>query len=64
MAAIDVSALVQDVSLLPDSVNAMEGSAVVTGVRDPIEESFTVVLDSGRMARCSLPPVYRHPVGG
>jgi len=48
------------------SPDAMEGSSppvTITGIRDPLGDSFTVSLDSGRTLRCSLPQLYRHPVG-
>jgi len=47
------------------SPDAMEGSSppvTITGIRDPLGDSFTVSLDSGRTLRCSLPLLYRHPV--
>lgn len=37
--------------------------AVINSIRDPIEDSFAVVLNSGRMLRCCLQPFDRHPIG-
>lgn len=33
----------------------------VTKLRDPVDSSFTVILNNGRMVRCSVPPLLRHP---
>ena len=40
-----------------DKVDAMDSSIAtsVTGIRGPLGNSFTVILNSGQMLRCSLP---------
>ncbi len=38
-------------------------SSAVSGIRDPLNETFTVVLSSGEMFRCSVLQLFRHPTG-
>ena len=45
-----------------DGMDSHSGSSVAR-VRDALGDSFTVVLTSGEMLRCSLPSLCRHPVG-
>ena len=52
-----------DVTALASS-GAGEGSLLsVANLRDPLDTNFTVVLNTGQMVRCSLPPLQRHPSG-
>ena len=38
-------------------------SSAVSEIRDPLNETFTVVLGSGEMFRCSVLQLFRHPTG-
>ena len=67
VSSVNVQSLGQHLSLsqADDKDNAMDSSIAtsVTGIRDPLGNNFTVNLYSGKMLRCSLPLLHRHPVG-
>ena len=46
-----------------EDMDGSTDSSRVDGIRDALGDSFTLTWSSGKMLRCSLPSLCRHPVG-
>ena len=47
----------------PSGCGIEDSPVSVAQLRDSIDSSFTVVLSTGEMVRCSVPLLHRHPSG-